>query len=180
MTLSSEAVDRNEAIHQYSVLQKSCHWAIALLCVLEFPTAVGIHRSHMGRVFGIKAPMVDLLRAGAHEWSGWLILALVVVLLVNRILRGAPSLPAGMRLWQRCAAYTAHAAIYFGLVALVASGAGAMYLNGRLGFSHIALAKIGVGLIAVHVGAALWHQTIRRDGLLERMLPGESRTGRET
>src|SRR5260221_11568872 len=94
------AVVRDEPIKVYSTLQKAAHWAIAVLCVLEFPTAVGIQRSHLGHVFGIKAPPTDLVRAAAHEWSGWLILALVVMLLASRILRGAPSLPDGMSLWQ--------------------------------------------------------------------------------
>lgn len=180
MPLSTETVDRNEATQEYSLLQKSCHWAIALLCVAEFPTAAGIQRGHLGHVFGIKAPALDLLLAVAHEWSGWLILTLTGVLIISRFVRGAPRLPHGMQLWQRWAAYTSHAAIYLGLLALVASGAGAMYLNGRLAFLHIALAKLGIGLVAIHAAAALWHQLIRRDRLLERMLPGDSRTGRET
>ncbi|MCR4282080.1 MAG: hypothetical protein NUV72_03510 [Bauldia sp.] len=62
-------------VHNYSTLQESAHWAIALLCVVEFPTATGIQGSHLGHVFGIKAPTLDLIRAVVHEWSGWLILA---------------------------------------------------------------------------------------------------------
>jgi cytochrome b561 len=76
-----------------------------------------------------------------------------------------------MQLWQRGVAHLVHAAIYLGLLALVASGGAAMYLDGRLAFLHITLANIGVGLIAIHVAAALWHQVLRRDGLIERMLP---------
>ena len=76
-----------------------------------------------------------------------------------------------MRLWQRALAYAAHAAIYFGLLALVASGAVAMYLSGRFAFLHIALAKAGVGLISLHLVAVFWHQTVRRDDLLERLMP---------
>lgn len=163
------------SIQDYSACQKACHWVIALLCVAEFPTAGGIQRSHIGHVFGIKAPAIDLFRAAAHEWSGWLVLALVVVLLSTRIFRGAPSLPAGMRLWQRVAAYLVHATIYLGLLALVASGVVAMYFDGRVAFLHIALAKVGIALITIHVAAALWHQIIRRDGLLERMLPARAR-----
>ena len=134
MPTLGKSIGDGEAIQDYSTLQKACHWAIALLCVAEFPTAGGIQRSHIGHVFGIKAPAIDVFRAAAHEWSGWLILALVVVLLSTRIFRGAPSLPAGMRLWQRVAAYLVHAAIYLGLLALVASGVVAMYFDGRVAF----------------------------------------------
>jgi cytochrome b561 len=146
------------------------HWAIAVLCVSEFPTAAGIQRSHLGHVFGIKAPPVDLLRAAAHEWSGWLILGLTALLLVSRAIEGAPKLPDDMRRWQRWAAHAAHVAIYLGLVALVASGAAAMYLDGRYAFVHIALTRAGISLIAIHVAAALWHQFVRGDRLLNRML----------
>ena len=134
----------------------------------------------MGHMFGIKPREMDLLLAAVHEWSGWLILILVMALLVSRTLHGAPSLPDGMYFWQRWAAHFVHAAIYLGLLALVASGAGAIYLNGRFAFPHIALAKVGIGLLAIHVAAALWHQIIRRDRLLDRMLPGASRTARKT
>ena len=171
MRLSAETIDRNQAIQGYSILQKSCHWTIAFFCVLEFPTAVGIQRSHLGHVFGIKPTALDQFRAIAHQWSGWLILALAVVLLTSHLLQGAPSLPSGMSFWQRLTAYLVHGAIYLGIITLVATGAGATYLDGRLTFLHIILAKAGVGLIAIHVAAALWHQFIRRDRLIERLLP---------
>ncbi|HWA60538.1 MAG TPA: cytochrome b [Caulobacteraceae bacterium] len=38
-------------------------------------------------------------------------------------------------------------------------------------FSHHLLAKAAYGLIVLHVGAALMHQFVRRDGVLARMVP---------
>jgi len=169
------SMDRSTEISRrdrtYSSLQKASHWGLALLCVLEFPTAAGIQRAHLGHAFGIKASGWDSFMAVGHEWGGWLILILALLLLFGRLFQGAPRLPPGMRFWQRALAHAAHAAIYFGLLALVASGAVAMYLSGRLAFVHIALSKAGVGLISLHLVGVLWHQTIRRDDLLERLMP---------
>lgn len=44
---------------------------------------------------------------------------------------------------------------------------------------HLALAFGGAALIALHVGAALKHQFITRDGLLGRMIPGLRPTSQE-
>ncbi len=37
---------------------------------------------------------------------------------------------------------------------------------------HVYLAYFALALVVLHVGAALWHQFIRRDDVLKRMLPG--------
>jgi cytochrome b561 len=159
----------------YSWLQKASHWGIAILCVLEFPTAWSIQKAHLGHAFGIRPPTSDQILAITHEWAGWLILLLGGVLLWSRLLQGAPRLPIGMKFWQRALACAAHSAIYLAIVALVASGIAAMYVDARLAYIHIALTKIGIGLILLHVTAAVWHQLIRRDHLLARMLPQSSR-----
>lgn len=163
------------SVRTYSSFQKANHWTLALLCFLEFPTAVGLQRAHLGHAFGIKASSWDRFLAVSHEWAGWLILILGTLLLLSRVFQGAPPLPPGMRLWQRLLAYTSHTAIYLGLIGLVASGATAMYFSGTLSFVHVTLAKVGIGLISLHVAAALWHQLFRGDGLLKRLLPGRRR-----
>lgn len=155
----------------YSAVQKASHWAIAALCLLEFPTAWSIQKAHLGHAFGIKPPPLDQILALSHEWLGWLILLLGGLLLGSRLIKGAPSLPSGMKSWQRAIACASHSAIYLALPALVGSGFIAMYGNARLAYIHIALTKLGIALIGLHVAAVIWHQFIRRDGLLMRMLP---------
>lgn len=39
---------------------------------------------------------------------------------------------------------------------------------------HGLVAKVAMGLVALHVGAALFHQFVLRDGLLGRMRPGRN------
>lgn len=142
-----------------------------MLCVLEFPAATGIKRAHLGHAFGIKPSSLDVLLADFHEWAGWTIFVLAMVLLLARILQGAPTLPAGMSFWQRTLAHGAHAAIYLCLFALVASGGIAMYYSARLAVFHITLSQIGIGLVSLHLAGVVWHQFFRRDGLLKRLLP---------
>lgn len=158
-------------VQSYSALQKISHWTIAALCIIEFATADGIRKSHIGHAFGVKAPLLVQLRGAAHEWGGWFVFALAIGLLVSRVVQGAPPLPPDMPLWQRLLAHLALVAIYLGLFALVASGFAALHLSGRYAPLHIGLANWGIALIAIHVSAALWHQYIRKDHLLERMMP---------
>jgi cytochrome b561 len=44
-------------------------------------------------------------------------------------------------------------------------------LADRLNDLHATLAWALTALVAVHIGAAVWHQVIVRDGTLRRMLP---------
>jgi cytochrome b561 len=37
---------------------------------------------------------------------------------------------------------------------------------------HVALSYAGIGLVGLHVTAALYHHFLRRDDVLRRMLPG--------
>ena len=155
----------------YSFAQKSAHWMIVILCVIEFPTAPGIRRTHHVNPFGIKHAPLDLVLHTVHAWSGWAILLLAIFLLVLRIFRGAPALPHGTGTVERILARLGHAALYAGIVILVTTGTLAAYFSPRFSPIHILFTYIGIGLVLLHTAAALWHQFIRRDNLLTRMLP---------
>ena len=45
-----------------------------------------------------------------------------------------------------------------------------------LGSAHAVLAYSALGLLVLHVSAALWHHFVRRDAVLRRILPGTSVT----
>ncbi len=164
----------------YSVVQKFAHWMIVILCVAEFPTASAIRRTHHVNPFGIKPESVDLFLHKVHAWSGWAILLLAIVLLLLRIVRGAPELPPGMTRLQRRLARFGHVALYGTILILVVTGTVAAYFSARY-FSplHVTFTYIGIGLVLVHAAAALWHQFVRRDNLLVRMLPNRTRNERE-
>ena len=102
---------------------------------------------------------------------------------------GAPV--RGSPLWRERLARAVHVAFYFVILAMVASGIGMMILSGAGSVvfggtgaglpdfrdflprvPHGAGARLLLALLAAHVGAALHHQFIRRDGLLARMWYG--------
>src|SRR5690348_16522555 len=85
---------------RYSTIQMVAHWAAAFFCVVEFVTSRGIQRTHLGRPFGIKPPLLDTILGWLHQWVGWTLLMLALALLADRVVRGAPPLPRGMRWWQ--------------------------------------------------------------------------------
>jgi cytochrome b561 len=133
-----------------------------------------------------------------HKWAGISILVLSALRLVWRLTHRPPALPlaveAAMPAWQRMAFHVTHHGLYalFFIVPLLGwaytSAAGfSVVLFGVLPLPdfvpadkalaelikpwHGASAFLMLGLIAAHVGAALKHQWIDRDGLIGRMLP---------
>jgi cytochrome b561 len=118
---------------------------------------------------------------------------LVVVLTVLRIIWWAafdrkPLPPADASAAQRMGAKTVHTLFYVAILVMGASGIGMMLLSGagdilfgvKPGplpdfarfppfYGHAFGALLLVTLLVGHVGAALWHQLVKRDHLLGRM-----------
>lgn len=164
------------------------HWAMALLLV--------------SMVF-VGATMVDALAVWqpalvrAHQATGVLALALVLLRLLNRLrLRGrSPALPADLPPAQRLAARATQVALYALMLAIPLVGwamqgaaglpvvlPGGVVLPALLGpdlaaygllrETHAWLAYGLFALVLVHAGAALQHGLVRRDGVLRSMLRG--------
>src|SRR5947208_3365306 len=125
---------------------------------------------------------------------GLLILLVMVVRVVWRLGHPPPPLPAGFWRIEALAAHADHALMYLLFLVMPLSG----YLNAaaaghtvslfglalipplvpenpRLSQAAIAVHLVGqflvYGLVAVHVAAALTHRIVRRNTILERMLP---------
>lgn len=170
----------------YSGFAKSLHWIVALCVLTTVP--VGIL---MGRVGD---PLSGNLY-NFHKSLGATILTLMTVRIIYRLIKGAPphhNLPAFYRIagsinhwalyimliatpivgWVMNSAFGGSGFPFFGLFELPAliSENKPLYdrlapLHGFMGFT------VGV-LFCMHIGAALFHYFIRRDGVLQRMLPG--------
>jgi cytochrome b561 len=133
-----------------------------------------------------------------HESMGATLFVVVVLRLLNRLRTGHPARPADMPAWQIGVSHLVHTAIYLVLLAMPILGwiklnafGETPYLFGFLplphivgkddaiskwsGDWHVALFYVLVGLLAVHILAALYHGLIRRDGVLSSMLPWPSR-----
>jgi cytochrome b561 len=171
----------------YTGTAKTLHWLILALLIVQF--AVAWTMPHIGR----NTPVGTLI--SLHFTLGIVILAVAVVRLAWRATHREPKPLDGIPPWQTMSARVVHWLLYlllfvvpllgwinasyrnmpivmFGLELpkLVATRAPAWRWTGDV---HVLLAEYAMlGLVGLHVAAALYHHFIRRDGVLRRMLPG--------
>ncbi|MCS0504845.1 cytochrome b [Ancylobacter mangrovi] len=153
---------------KYDRVAIALHWVIAALILVQFATGWTWGFAERG-----SAPRFYLFRI--HLFSGYAILALAVLRIGWRMTHRAPILPPGMSRPLEIAAHATHGLLYLAIVVQPVLGIITISGLGRtLGWPgpvHVALAFVIAGIVALHVAAALWHQFIRRDALIERMLP---------
>lgn len=146
------------------------HWLVAAMVLAQFAT---------GWIWDVyeRGSTERLYLFRIHIAVGSAILLLALVRLAWRLTHPAPLLPADMGVVQRLAARATHGLLYLAILVQPALGLVAITAFGKtLGRwprdLHVALTNVILALIALHVAAALWHQFVRRDGVLARMLPG--------
>lgn len=134
-----------------------------------------------------QAAKLNLVRV--HAIMGVLVGVLTLLRIVwwlafDRRPQDAPGMPR----WQALAAHLVHYALYAVILVMVASGMATIALSGAgaqlTGAAplplpdfnlappftvHGLVARLLIVLLIGHIGAALWHQLIRRDRLLARM-----------
>ncbi|TNC12973.1 cytochrome b [Methylobacterium terricola] len=173
---------------RFNLLARLLHWsmAAAILAMLLIGVAM-------------VASLADYhVLVGVHRPLGLLILLLVVVRLANRWRHPPPTLPADLPGWQRRAAHASHVALYGLMLAMPIIGwamlsaardpvalGGSFVLPPILPHSPLAYAWLralhGVlayalfCLVLAHLGAALLHALIRRDGVFASMAPWRRR-----
>jgi cytochrome b561 len=131
-----------------------------------------------------------------HADIGYLVLLLMVLRLMWRGLNPTPALPGDTPRWQRMAASLSHWSLYAVTILVSVLGwahSGARTPNYSDWFGlfhvpqitspdrdaarawedrHILFAYVLLALIAIHLGAALWHHFVRRDRVTARMIGG--------
>jgi cytochrome b561 len=179
------------AIQRYSLTAIVLHWVLALAILTAF--FVGLY------VEDLPFSPTKLKLINWHKWAGVTILALSVLRLVWRITHRPPALPVSIEQampgWQRAAYHGTHHLMYllffvvpllgwayssakgypivwFGVLPLPDLVAPNKELAELIKPLHGLAAFALIGLVVLHVGAALKHQFIDRDGLLDRMRPG--------
>jgi len=143
--------------------------------------------------------MVELPKPDKYAFYGWhkafgiIVLALVVLRLGWRLKQKPPALPSTTPVWQAIASHVTHWALYTMMLVMplagwVMSSAGGHPVSvfgisipaivgedkelGKLAHDvHQVGAWIFIALIALHIGAALFHHFVQKDGLLHRMWP---------
>ena len=171
---------------RYSNTAITLHWAVALLIFAAFPLGVYMH--------DLPLSPARLRLYSYHKWIGVTVFLLAVLRLAWRTTHRPPPLPADMPAWERLAAQATHFLLYalifivplsgwlmssakgfqtvwFGVLPLPDLVARDKVLGDLLAKVHEALNFTLLGLVLAHVGAALKHHFIERDGILARMIP---------
>lgn len=178
---------------RYNATTQALHWIVAALMFAVIPLAwvmVNMPRS---------APSREWIYT-LHKSFGMTILLLVAVRLAWRAAYPAPPLSGNLAKWERGLATASHWLLYLILVGMPVSGY-VLSATGAIGVPYFDLfsfptlpknqavndaarwvhAAIGqwlvYGLITLHIAATAWHVAVRRDGILDRMLP-EQNNGR--
>ncbi|MFT3857732.1 MAG: cytochrome b [Aquabacterium sp.] len=176
---------------RYTLTAIVLHWILAVAILTAF--VVGL------TVEDMPFSPAKLKLINWHKWAGITILALSVLRLVWRLTHRPPALPAAIEQampgWQRAAYHGTHHLMYLLFFAVPLLGwayssakgfpivwFGVLPLPDLVGknaeladvFKALhALAAFGlIGLVGLHVAAALKHQFIDKDGLMLRMRPG--------
>jgi cytochrome b561 len=163
----------------YSRSQIVLHWLVAGLVLVQYSTSGAIVRTHSIHLIGQRPNPSDLVLHTIHNRVGLTIIALMVARLALRLWVGAP-LPGGSgppRLTTRVA-QGVHASFYAVLITEGVTGAVASYYWWPISAVHVILFDILVALITIHIAAALWHQFIRKDGVVGRVGIKQLFTGR--
>lgn len=174
-------------IECYGSVARAVHWLVAGLVVIVVALGWAIPGAPRGT--GSRELLLLL-----HRSVGLLILALMVFRIVWQLTHPPPPLPAGFPRIEALAAYADHALLYVLLLVLPLSG----YINAAAaGHSvsffglfaipplvaedpllaqaaiavHLAAQFLLYALVAIHVAAALMHRIVRRNRILDRMLP---------
>jgi cytochrome b561 len=179
----SEGVSR-----RYSGAAQGFHWLTALLVAILVPT--GIVMADRGARNVWDALTNNLY--STHKLIGFALLWIVVLRLVHRLISGAPQAEVGLATWQVVISHANHWALYalllimpvlgwlgvsmfpaldiFGLFSLPGIANKSDLANQVLAI-HKGVAWALIGLVALHVSAALFHFFFRKDSVLQRMLP---------
>ncbi|MBP6898832.1 MAG: cytochrome b [Burkholderiaceae bacterium] len=174
------------ATARYTLPAIVLHWLLALMIVAAF--GVGVYMTDL------PMSMQRLKLYNWHKWAGVAILALSAARLLWRLTHRPPA-DVAMPAWQARAAHLTHLALYvlffavplvgwayssaagfpivwFGVLPLPDFVPADKALAEAIKPWHGRLAWLLALLVLAHVGAALKHHFIDRDGLLDRMRPG--------
>jgi len=179
------------SVTRYHPLARALHWLLALALVGNF--ALGLYMADL------PFSPARLQYYSWHKWVGVLVLAFSAVRLITRLLAPPPALPQAIEMampaWQRWAHHATHMGLYvlFFAVPLLgwafSSAAGFPVvlfgvwplpdfvpvneaLSDVLKQLHKLSAFAMAILVLLHIGGALKHHFVDRDGLLGRMRVG--------
>lgn len=173
-------------VPSYSGTAKAFHWLIVALVLVQF--VVSWFMPHIGRN-AVPGTLINL-----HFSLGVLILVVMAIRFLHRLSHPVrPAMPDAPG-WERRLAQAIHALFYaillivpflgwasasahdlpvtlFGLFTLPALAPPKARWALTAGDMHTYAMWTLLGIIALHAAAALYHHFVRRDGVMQRMLP---------
>ena len=175
------------AVPAYTITARILHWVTASLVLFMLPLGLVIANDWGG-------PLQDQLY-DLHRSIGALIIPIILVRLAYRFAHPPAPLPDDIPAIQQLAANATHWALYallivqpfvgwigtsayrapivvFGLFELPPIWPEDRAFSDRVLFLHSLIGLAIAGLLAAHIGAALDHHFVRKDGILRRMITG--------
>src|SRR6201996_3166744 len=175
---------------RYTLTAQVLHWITAALMFVILPIAwVMVNMPKSAQFRGLLFTL--------HKSVGLTIVVLVAVRIAWRAKHPVPPLEVDLARWAKVAAGGSHWVLYVVLVGMPISG---YLLDAAGGYSifyfclfstpllpnspalssaatwvHVAVGQwLVYALIFLHVAASIWHISVRRDGVLDRMLPTQA------
>lgn len=175
----------NSSNSHFNLLARVLHWSMAMLILAMLFIGVTMVAS-----VHLRPGLINL-----HRPLGILILVLALLHLYNRLRHKPPPLPADLPAWQAWAATASHWLLYALMLAMPLIGWAMLSAGGYpivvwggvqlppivphtpslyalLRNAHSLLAYLLFATVLVHVGAALLHAWVRRDGVFQAMARG--------
>ena len=171
-TTVPDAVPQPRTIWRYSNVAVALHWSMAALIIGQLWLGIYFHElpptAEKGELFQL------------HRALGLIILALAVGRIAWRLTHRPPPYPTEMPRWERVAGVWNHRLFYFAMLAMPLTGLALISFDGATGeiaeTAHKLIAIGFIGLIALHIAAALKHQFWDRYEASGRMPPFVTRT----
>lgn len=182
--------DGSTDFEHYSGIARFFHWLTALIVLTLLGT--GVLMVYRGKDLNIWDQLTNTLYE-THKTLGIVVLAIVFFRLLYRINHGAPDEEPTLNFFQRFMSHATHWALYALLLAMPIVGWIGVSLFPALGilggYQLPALVAPDQGLskqvlwfhalggyalmvlLAMHIGAAMYHHFVRRDNVLRRMWP---------
>ncbi len=194
------ASDRDHDVPVYTSTARKFHWTTVLLLLAQFPIGLymtyrGSAMEYVNEAGETKVGLWDATTGflyDAHKTIGVIVLLLITARLIYRLTKGAPPSDRSLPPALIGVSHLTHWLMYLLLIAIPVAGyLGTSYYGALSPFGiplpvvtakdekfaeqvfevHELMAFALLALIALHIGAAIYHRFVRKDRIVERMLP---------
>jgi len=189
--------------NSWGTVSRLFHWGVLLLVVIQIPLGFLMVEVYEVYAETYADDTWVMRTSRAHHTLGFMLLALMAMRFSWRVTNPTPALPAALAAYQRWLARATHVLLYTLLIVYPLSGWASLsayegefpiFLFGwdsvprlvpqvaetaQFNYEFFATIhrwcwRIGAAVLGLHIFAALWHQYVAKDGVLRRMLIGQS------